>query len=428
MSLTISQVSQVLLKGNDLSWTASGRSPDGVIRLPKLGQRRLLNFLLNSDPQQVAGGSETLFAGLISAWRDEDTDLVSEFSEESGLVVGGPWHLHAIETTNFGGLNAYNGPSFLLELEGENWCLEGSNGSGKTLVASAIIWALTGCRLREQDGPQMEDGIRAPVVDDGGTKIGTWPALATYPPSSRDLTDTVKVRVRLEFQNASEERALATPELLSSPNGGSSFSQAVDPRLLEAPEFIEAGLLMPARLGHISFASKSASLYEAIKMLTGLDQLYAVAQGASAFTNNGRRFLKYSKDQKIDGFEDAFKNCLATAGDIGEQAGLAIPDSLELGSDDTVQILESFSLKATTDAGELLTLLKSDVAEHIALDSFDGRESLNRAVSAARAFIENGTKDLPLFRAWKVLTDVSSVRWSRIFGQFEGGNKVYSVV
>ena len=410
MSLTVGQASQVLLNGNKLSWSASGGAPDGAIRLPEPAQRRLFNFLLASDPQSVSEGSESLFAGLIKAWQEEESDSVSELSAESGAAVGGSWRLHAIETTNFGGLNSYNGPPFRLELDGENWCLEGHNGSGKTLLASAIIWALTGCRLREHDGPQTEDGIRAPVHDDGGRKIGNWPALATYPPNSRNLKDTVKVRVALEFHNASGEQALATRELVSPPKGAPDFDAAVDPRLLEAPELIEAGLLMPARLGQISFASKSSSLYEAIKMLTGLDQLFSVAEGASAFTNKGRRFLKYSKDQNIGAFVDAFKNSLANAIDTGKRAGLAIPDALQLGDDDSVQVLESLSHKATTEAGELLTLLKLEITENIALDSFDGREQLSNAVSAARLFIKSGINDQSLFQAWKVLTVVSSDR------------------
>ena len=408
MSLTFGQVSRSFLQGDEVSWNASGASRAGVVRLSEPGERRLFNFLLGSSPRSVAEGSETLFAGLISAWRDEESDPIPDLSEEAGASADEPWRLQILETTNFGGLNTYGGPPFRLEVEGDAWCLEGNNGSGKTQLASSIIWALTGNRIHEHDGPQMESGVRAPVYDDAGTKIGTWPSFVTFPPTSRELTDTARVSVRLEFQNGSGERALASRELIAPSTGDPSIDAAVDSRLLESPELIESGLLMPARLGHISFASKSASLYEAVKMLTGLDQLSGIAQGAAAFTNRGRRFLKYSRDQNIDGIEEAFTNSLRNARDLADQAGLVIPESVELGSDELLQLLESLSLKASTQAGELLALLKSDIAEDIDLGAISGRERLSRAINTARVFIDSGTKDLPLFRAWKALKNATA--------------------
>ena len=202
----------------------------------------------------------------------------------------GPWRLHGIETTNFGGLNTYGGPVFALELGGEDWCLEGSNGSGKTLLASAIIWTLTGYRLREHDGLDLQSGVRKPVYDDAGRKIGTWPPLATYPESVQELKDTSTVNVKLVFSGPLGEQALASRTLVSPLDGNAEITVNVDSRLTTAPQLIEAGLLMPARLSHIGFGSKSGSLYEAMQMLTGLDQLAAIALGAGAFSNKGRRF------------------------------------------------------------------------------------------------------------------------------------------
>ena len=57
---------------------------------------------------------------------------------------------------------------------------------------------------------------------------------------------------------------------------------------------------MPARLVRIGFGEKSGSLYEAVKMLTGLDQLADIADGCIQFTHNGRRFLKYGKENGLD--------------------------------------------------------------------------------------------------------------------------------
>src|ERR1035437_9460859 len=46
-------------------------------------------------------------------------------------------------------------------------------------LASAILWALTGKRIREQDGPIEELGARSPVTNSEGKKIGEWPSFAS---------------------------------------------------------------------------------------------------------------------------------------------------------------------------------------------------------------------------------------------------------
>ena len=164
MSITFGQATQVLLNGEKLSWDASGNIHSGSIRLSEPGQRRIFNFLLNENPQKVADGADTLIPRLIAAWNDEDSDTLSEPVKETRMEAEGPWRLHSLEASNFGGLNTYGGSPFRLDLRGETWCLEGSNGSGKTLLASAIIWALTGHRIIENQGLKLEDGSGLPYT------------------------------------------------------------------------------------------------------------------------------------------------------------------------------------------------------------------------------------------------------------------------
>ena len=208
MSISFSQATERLLSGTELSWSGSGAVRAGSITLREAGQRRLFDYLLDADPEEVAEGADTLSGGMITAWKDEDSDPTPDASEADSGASDSPWRLHRIETTNFGGLNTYGGPTFALEIGGENWCLEGSNGSGKTLLASAIIWALTGYRLREHDGLDLEGGVREPVYNDGGKTIGDWPPLATYPESAKALKDTATVEVKLVFAGPSGEQAV----------------------------------------------------------------------------------------------------------------------------------------------------------------------------------------------------------------------------
>ena len=78
---------------------------------------------------------------------------------------------------------------------------------------------------------------------------------------------------------------------------------SIDRRLTTVPQLLETGLLMPARIPRIGFGDKSQSLYEGVKLLTGLDQLGDIADGVSkfetrlsAFTNMPR--IKASKLSK----------------------------------------------------------------------------------------------------------------------------------
>ncbi len=403
MAVSFGEATACLLSGKDLSWASWGSAAAGSVTLATSGQRRLFQYLLEAKPQEVAEGSDSLFDGLIDSWKDEDSDPVPDASNLGFHTNDGPWYLHEIRTTNFGGLNTYGGPVFHLDLASQNWCLEGSNGSGKTLLASAIVWALTGYRLREHDGLQMENGVRIPVYNDSGKKIGNWPPIATYPSSVADLEKTATVNVELIFSNPTGEQAIASRTLASPTDGEAEIKVDVDGRLTATPQLIEAGLLMPSRLAHIGFGAKSGSLYDAMKILTGLDQLADISQGAGAFTNKGRRFLKYAKDQGIDRLERSFADNLAKARELAEETQLIITEDLALGNKNLEEQLQRLSDTASREAGKLLAILKSDIAEDIDLSAIDGRKKLSRAVNSARSVIEQKTEGVPLFAAWAAL-------------------------
>ena len=411
MSISYGQATERLLSGNTLTWSSSGSARAGSITLSEPNQRRLLEFLLNAEPGAVSEGSDTLFDGLIRAWKNESADPIdptSADSDHASQMRTGPWRLHRIETQNFGGLNTYNGPSFVLDIGGENWCLEGSNGSGKTLLASAIIWTLTGYRLLEHDGVVIESGERTPVYNDAGSKIGSWPSLATYPKDVDRLNDTVTVTTSLVFSNPAGDLAYAQRTLVSRPNADVEVVPNIDPRLTSAPHLIEAGLLMPARLSHLGFGTKSASLYDAMKALTGLDKLADIAMGAGAFSNKGRRFLKYARDCNIQQQETNFSRSLEKARELAEHAEAQIPEDLILGDAELLEILEKISKSASREAEGLLTFLRPSIAAQIELTTIDGRRTLARAVNTAHDIVGKNTTDVPLFAAWTALRKARS--------------------
>lgn len=404
MPISFSEVTTRLLSGSRLSWSASGSVRAGSITLVESRQRRLLNYLLEADPSAVADGAEELIDGMISEWLNDDSDPIPSTPETSPSSDNGPWRLQRIETTNFGGLNTYGGPAFVLEVASQNWCLEGSNGSGKTMIASAIVWALTGYRLREHNGLDLDGGKRAPVYNKSGKLIGNWPPIITYPKSTADLTKTATVEVILTFVDPDGNSAIARRTLVSPPGGDTKMTSDLDERLTAAPELIETGILMPARLAHIGFGAKSTSLYEAMKMLTGLDHLSAVALGASAFCNRGRKFLKYAKDQRISHYESKFSQAIERARSLTEESGLNISTNLNLEAENLIEVIQSLCQTASDQAAGFLTLLKSEISDNIDLENVTDRHRLARAVNSARDVVDKKSEGIPLFAAWAALT------------------------
>ncbi len=387
----------------------------GSLTLATSGQRRLFAYLMRQDHAAVAHGDEKLFSGLISAWTNVDADPASIETTENQEAIKDVWRLDRIEASGFGGLTLYGGPQFELRVNEKNWCLNGQNGSGKTSIASAILWALTGQRIREQDGPIEERGERSPVISETGHKFGSWPSIASYPTEPEKLGQTVEVWVRLTFVNQNGDPASAFRRIVCPPNSEPTIDVAVDPRLVSIPQLLEAGLLMPARLARIGFGEKSSSLYDAVKMLTGLDQLSDIAEGCGHFTHGGRRFLKYGKDNGIDLWRSKFTEEMANAVGKAEQIQFTLPDSCQLGGVTLVEDLKRSAVSASDQAESHFEALKSDIAPSIDTSKSEGRKTVQAAVAAARIIVQQGAKGIEVFEAWNALEDAAhDAKWSKI--------------
>lgn len=187
MGMSLSEATETLLAGKKLAWPKYKEHKSGSITLDKPAQRRLFKFLLSCNPSDVVQGSESLFDSVIKAWKNTEYDPAAEKIEASAVTTPQSWRLDRIEASGFGGLTSSGGKNFDLFVGESNWCLEGQNGSGKTSLVSAVLWALTGKRIREHEGPVDERGERQSVQDSDGKSIGKWPPLAAYPPTIADL-------------------------------------------------------------------------------------------------------------------------------------------------------------------------------------------------------------------------------------------------
>jgi hypothetical protein len=404
MALSFGDAKTQLLSGKPLPWTKYKDLLSGSIVLAKPEQRRLLEFLLSKDPTDVANGSENLFDGILKAWKNDGYDPAANAAIQVPQANPQSWRLERIETSGFGGLNSHGGKNFDLYIGGGNWCLEGQNGSGKTSLVSAILWTLTGKRIREHDGPVDERADREAVVDDQGKTIGSWPPIAAYPATPAGLSNSVEVWARLTFKAENGDIATVYRHLSSPAVGIAQHKHQFDPRLAKAAQLIEIGVLMPARVSKIGFGKGSQSLFEAVKKITGLDQFAAIAEGCSALGAGNRKFIRYAKDQGIDNYVRRFNDQLGTAKKIADEYQFSLPQALELQMQGVAEALKTRSKAASDAAGEHLKTLQSEIGSAVDTTTSAGRTGIRNAVTSARGTLDQAQKSIPLFSSWKALT------------------------
>jgi hypothetical protein len=402
MAISLSEVIQLLLTGKAVTWAKFDSMKAGSIRLDSAEARRLFAFLLKSDPTHVNEANEKLFPNLIAAWK-ENTDPADDLVIPKSGSAKESWRLHRIEANNFGGLNSYEGPNFDLEVNGENWCLEGQNGSGKTSIASAVIWALTGFRCREQDGIFREGGQRLPILNDSGAKIGEWPPIISLPSTAAKLNTAAEAWVRLTFKNNNNETATAYRKIMSPTVGEATIEAKVDSRLLAEPQLIETGLLMPGRLAKIGFGERSQSIYDAVKLLTGLDHLSTVGEGAANLCHANKRFLKYATDNGIKQIETSLQNHLDRAVEEAKKAHYDLKITKKREEKDYAQHLREISQDCLAQAAQHLTTLTADISSDLDINTAGDRNKIKNAVSTARGLLAQGVRGIEIFEAWVAL-------------------------
>jgi hypothetical protein len=406
MSISLSEAKAHLLKGTPLSWKKFESHKAGSVVLETAGARRLFKFLSEQISSKVAEANEQLFPGLIAAWTATD-DPAETVATASAVAAGGIWKLARIEAQNFSGLTMFDGPPFDMSIGRENWCLEGQNGSGKTSLSNAILWAMTGKRVREQDGLIDELGARSPVNNAAGKEIGTWPSVVSYPKTPAELVKVAVTWVRLTFENELGEQAFAERKITSPNEGNPTQEASIDQRLTTVPQLLETGLLMPARIPRIGFGDKSQSLYESVKLLTGLDQLGDIADGASKFGNKAQRFLKYAKDQGVEAIEGAFTTSIGKAEIHAKALTIDISALRTLGQKDLHKSLEDAAKSAAAQATDHIATLKTEIAEGLDTSVAAVRGQVTQAVASGRTIVMLGVSGIVQFEAWVALKNAS---------------------
>ena len=266
------------------------------IQLVTPQQRRMFRFLLRAPDWPVTNFDPSYISDLKRVFQEDDS-ANEEIPDTGGSPSSHQWTLTRIESENFGGVNAYRGTPFTLEIDGESICVEGYNGHGKTSLASAIVWGLTGQRLRSQDGPDTLSSEPHPARDSGkrAAKSLTWPPVVSYPVNLAELAqDTPRATVRLTFTN--ELGATAT---LSRVINGEQMSAVWSAPVSISDQLIETSVLMPNRIPHIRIGNETR-LVEVLVQLVGLEPLRQLGEHVAGLCHGSKNFAGFPKKADLD--------------------------------------------------------------------------------------------------------------------------------
>jgi hypothetical protein len=213
-------------------------------------------------------------------------------TEDGGSRAIETLRLVKIEAHRFAGLHAYGRPSappasFVFEPGKPVTLLEGVNGSGKTSIANAIVWCLTGHLIRSQRPPEEGplDFACEILRDDGATTTHPMSAITPLPPKSAELPENGQPIPADSWVELTFLDPTGTPL----PPLRRSQIRTTRGKINETPPDLSAtgidpiawriATIMPALLPFLSVGSTS-QLGEAVARLTGLADLVDLARHA----------------------------------------------------------------------------------------------------------------------------------------------------
>lgn len=394
---TKQSIESTLLSGHPISWKEpSGSSSKLALDTP--AKRRLFQYLWKTPFLEPKGLSQDFIKGLwdtYSGTSDPADQLLDQ--KAHSICLTSSWRLQRIETENFGGLNVYGGTLFSYEFDTESLLIEGPNGSGKSSLIGALAWAFTGKRLRDHSDDRADRN--EPVLDQTDKIIGNWPPVTCYPPSRADIAIVPMTRVKVYLKNPDGEEASIERKLVSG-----ELQEIRSPNLVIPDVFIETGVMMPLRLSQINIKDGGGQLTDAVKKLTGLDEVSALGLLCGELTHGAREYLRYSKNQGIEEQQGKFQTASAEAKRLLATVNINLPpyaaaDTLE--ESGPVATLEKSVMTKATD---LTTALAEDLLLSLDLAAPKIQRDLQNALLKAKELSSDGLKNS---QTWNAIQAIS---------------------
>lgn len=238
---------------------------------------------------------------------------ISAAASEGSAGPARTLRLVKVEAHRFAGLHAYGcateaPASFVFEPGKQVSLFEGVNGSGKTSIANAVVWCLTGHLIRSQRPPE-EGPMDFPCEiarDDGTITTHAMSAITPMPPKSGELPDDgqpIPADSWVELTFAHMDGTPLSPLRRSQ-------SRSTRGKINETPPDLNAvgidpiawriATTMPALLPFLAVGSAS-QLGEAVARLTGLADLVDLAKHADKMTVRIRKTATPELETQRDG-------------------------------------------------------------------------------------------------------------------------------
>lgn len=375
--VTREEIENALLTTGVVDIDAGNEAPI-VLGAPR--DRRLAEVVLDrlrSSPADDLARNTEFFDALEAAFveRRGDVEPESGTTGKAGETEAKPdprsWRLKKVETRGFGGLNAASGDIFEFDAAGRDFCIEGQNGSGKSSLANAVLFAMTGKVHRDQYGFWDDPARSEPVMSDEGAKLGDWPPIAAYPDNWQSDRPPVDVSVRLTFGNETDDEEIEAARRLYGEPGALQHEASIDPGLTAAPALIEAALLMPMRIQHIRVpeTDDNGQLVGLIRQLIGLEPLIGVADLVDKLTHGNQRFLKYARNEKFQEKANGISRSLQAARERIEDLDTGIDLAVEF---EAKKPAPDNLLKNLGEAKKELDRRQADGFRELAALAFDG--------------------------------------------------------